>query len=109
MSVCATTSQSDDVREAVFGPSSIRAHVPTLGMSAGDMHPAQKAANKPRQNGQRGPGVGGDGGVGILHGAALKHAVAHGRQLRDDGQVQPQALRLQIVVQAEFIPARLAC
>ena len=41
------------------------------------------------------PGVGGDGGVCILHAAAGKYAVAHGRQLRDDGQVQPQALRLQ--------------
>jgi hypothetical protein len=40
------------------------------------------------------PGVCGDGGVGILHTATHKHLMAHGRQLLDDVQVQPQALPL---------------
>lgn len=40
------------------------------------------------------PGVGGDGGEGVLHGAALEHLGAHGCQALDDVQVVPQALGL---------------
>ena len=40
------------------------------------------------------PGVSGDGGVRILHGAPHEHLVAHGRQRLYDVQVQPQALAL---------------
>ena len=40
------------------------------------------------------PGVCGDRGVRILYAAACKHSMAHAGQLRDDGQMQPEALRL---------------
>ena len=49
------------------------------------------------------PGVGWHSSVAVVYAAALKHVMAHARQLLDDVKMKPQTLRLYMQIHNQQI------